>query len=54
MFQLITSIIFCAAIETIGHKKTLLQLLATRFQGGRWDSNGEAVEPIPLKIERRA
>ena len=22
-----------------GHKKTLLQLLVTRFQGGRWDSN---------------
>ena len=22
-----------------GYKKTLLQLLVTRFQGGRWDSN---------------
>ena len=31
------------------YKKTLLQLLVTRFQGGRWDSNGEAIEPIPNK-----
>ena len=31
------------------YKKTLLQSLVTRFQGGRWDSNGEAIEPIPNK-----